>query len=200
MHCDQLKLSEQEQRKLLASSAAGHHPSFETLIRMYQSKIRAYAQIYADNVNEHVDDLAQDIFLQVYLSANKYEGLSKVGTWIFSIAKHTINNKVRKKKLLYFWPLKSAAGSKKNDLLSDELPCEKDGEFYYAAKQNEALIKTCLAQMSREHREVLLLLEYSGLGYSEIAEVLNIRIGTVKSRLFNARKELATKVLAHHEH
>lgn len=183
-------LSDLKQRELIAASAKGDHLSFEKLVRIYQSKIRAYSQTFSEQVNEHVDDLAQDIFLQVFLSTSSFKMRSTVNTWIFSIAKNTIKNKIRKKKMLYYWPIKKNSISNSN-----QIACVKDGEYYYNLSQNQSLIQSSLKKLSLDQREILVLFEYSNLSYNEISEVLKLDIGTVKSRLFNARKALANVVL-----
>jgi len=190
------ELSELEERQLIRSIAIGNKSSFSKLMRMYQAKIRAFSQTYSEQVNEQVDDLAQDIFLQIYQSCGKFEGKSKVSTWIFSIAKYTIYNKIRKKKLLYFWKFSSP---KVIEQTNQKFRCNKDGEFYYHSEENKNLIKKCLSELNPKRREALALFEYADLTYEQISDVLNVSIGTVKSRIFNGRKELAKMISKDYE-
>jgi len=189
-------LSEREEKQLIKSIAIGNKASFSKLMRLYQVKIRSYARIYTEQVNEHVDDLAQDIFLQIYQSCDKFQGKSKVSTWIFSIAKYTMYNKIRKKKLLYFWKFSSA---KEIERSSNKFHCHKDGSFYYESEENKQLIQECLSQLKPHHQEILALYEFAELNYEQISNVLNLSIGTVKSRIFNGRKALAKIVSKHYE-
>jgi len=174
----------------------GNKPSFNKLMRLYQARIRAFSQVYSDQANEHVDDLAQDIFLQIYRSCAKFEGKSKVSTWIYSIAKFTIYAKLRKKKLLYFWKFSS---SKELENSSSKFHCKKDGEFYYESEENKKLVKKCLSEINPKRREALALFEYADLSYEQISDVLNVSLGTVKSRIFNGRKDLAKKISKDYE-
>ena len=190
------ELSELEERKLIRSVGMGNKPSFNKLMRLYQAKIRAFSHVYSEQVNEQVDDLAQDIFFQIYRSCSKFEGKSKVSTWIYSIAKYTIYGKIRKKKLLYFWKFSSA---KEIERSSDKFHCNKDGEFYYESEENKQLVKKCLSELNPKRREALALFEYADLSYEEISNVLNVSIGTVKSRIFNGRKDLAKKISKDYE-
>lgn len=199
MHNERPEVLDLRQRELVVASARGDHAGFDQLVREYQSRIRAYAQIFSEQVNEQVDDLAQEIFLQVFLSTSSFKMRSTVSTWIFSIAKNTINNKIRRKKMLYFWQLKSDNKNDHSDSDDTIVSCEKDGEYYYQVEQDKLLIKTSLAKLSPEQREIIVLFEYSNLAYNEISEVLRLDLGTVKSRLFNARKALANEVLKRHE-
>ena len=190
------ELSELEERKLIRSIGMGNKPSFSILMRLYQARIRAFSHVYSEQVNEHVDDLAQDIFLQIYKSCARFEGKSKVSTWIYSIAKYTIYGKIRKKKLLYFWKFSSANEIEKT---SNKFHCNKDGEFYYKSEENKKLVKKCLSELNPKRREALALFEYADLTYEQISDVLNVSIGTVKSRIFNGRKELAKKISKDYE-
>ena len=178
---------------LLTQTAQGSEQAFTELIRLYQAKVRAYCTVYAEQLNEEVDDLAQDIFLQIYLSASKFKQQSTVNAWIFFIAKHTIKNKLRKKKLLYFWKLEPD-GAKENGFIK-QINIDKDAESQVLLDQYDDLVHRNIAILKPKHKEVLVLFEYTGLNYEQLAQVLKISIGTVKSRLFNARKELAEKVL-----
>ena len=191
-----IKLSDTEERKLIANIARGNKASFTVLMRLYQTKIRSYCQMYTAKTNEQVDDLAQDIFLQIYNSCLNFKGNSKVSTWIFSIAKYTIYNKIRKKKLLYFWKL---LPSKEVEITNYQFVCNKDGAFYYESEENKQLIKSCLATLKPQHHEALVLFEFADLNYEQISDILDISIGTVKSRIFRARKELAKNISKRYE-
>jgi len=188
------EVSEYDELLLVEAAAAGDDVSFESLVRLYQAKIRAYAQIYAAKVNEQVDDLAQEIFLQVYLAMPAFKARSKVSTWVFSIAKYTINNKMRKRQLLYFWQFSKNDHKVDEEYFSESLATVDDEQSYYETVQDTLVVRKCLMSLGSRQREILLLYEFAELSYDEISEVLKIRVGTVKSRLFQARKELAERV------
>lgn len=173
--------------QLIRQVAAKDEASFRELMSLYQDRVRAFAAVYAVRINDHVDDIAQDIFLQIYLSAKRFKGDSSVKTWIYSIAKYTVNNKLRKKKLTYFWQF-----WKKNDQGEIEEPLinYEDPELALLAFESERDVRASVAKLDANSKEILMLYEWSGLSYEQIGKTLNINVGTVKSRLNHARKKL----------
>jgi len=179
--------SDEHEYILLQKISSGNEDSFAEFVQIYQARLRAFVHSFSDQVNEHPDDLSQDILLQIYLSARSFNGRSLVSTWVFAIARNIISNKRRKKKLLYFW---KPEVNHTSELLSSNI----DGEALLQQSQNRTLIRKALMLISYRNREVLALFEFSGLSYENIAEILKVSIGTVKSRLYNAREELAKRV------
>ena len=179
--------SSQTEKRLVRETAEKNEESFRKLIMLYQNKIKSFAAQYAQRLSESSDDLAQDIFLQIYLSAAKYQGDSSVSTWVYSITKYTINNKLRKKNLIYllqFW--------KKNPIEEheNELPDSNDPEKMLMLLEENKNIKKAIDAMDSDSREILMLYIWSGLSYEQISHTLNINIGTVKSRLNKAKNAM----------
>lgn len=199
-HNNNKPLSDESEKLLIHNIARGqenekengHEDSLKTIIGIYEKRIRAFASIYASHLGEEVDDLAQDIFLQIYIASKKFKGDSLVKTWIYSIAKFTINNKLRKKKLLYFWQF---GQSKNMDALEENLIDESNPERLIQESEQKQAVKKCLTQLDIKSQEVLMLYEWSGLSYEQISEILTINIGTVKSRINTARNKLKEKLL-----
>ncbi len=186
------KRSHEYELDLMNGIAEKDEKSFRALMMLYQDRVKAYASLYAVSINDHVDDIAQDIFLQIYLSAKKFKGDSSVKTWIYSIAKFTINNKLRKKKLLYFWKSwkKTDQSDEALDLISEETPVD-----VLVTSDNEQNVRSGIESLDVKSKEVIMLYEWSGLSYQQIGQTLGISIGTVKSRLNNARKKLKEHLL-----
>ncbi len=184
--------SQAHEVELVHGVASKDEASFRELMALYQDRIRAFASVYAVRINDHVDDIAQDIFLQIYLSAKKFKGDSSVKTWIYSIAKYTINNKLRKKKLTYFWQFwkKNDQGEMDDSLISDDNP-----ELALLSYESKRDVRASIAGLDANSQEVLMLYEWSGLSYEQIGKTLNINVGTVKSRLNHARKKLKDNFL-----
>ncbi len=186
------KSSDDIELKLIYDIAQGHEQSLKNIIQLYEKRIRAFAALYANNLGEEVDDLAQDIFLQIYIAAKKFKGESLVKTWIYSIAKFTINNKLRKKKLIYFWQFGQSNGinAMQENLIDDSTP-----EKLMQKSEQQQVIQKGLDQLDIKSQEVLMLYEWSDFSYEQIAEILAINIGTVKSRINTARNKLKDKLL-----
>jgi len=178
---------------LVVAAQSGDYTAFDTLVTKHRGKI--YAMIL-NMVKNDADawDLSQDTFIKAWKALPKFENRSKFSTWMFRIAHNVVYDWTRKKKIqsegelddtiLYADRIDpnaktkpSSAGQPDHNLERDELRRE---------------IEAAIAQLSPNHREVVLLREVQGLDYKEIATVMNCSVGTVMSRLFNARKKLKT--------
>lgn len=161
---------------LLDRIAGGDRDALAELYRQYQRPLfRFLCQLTPDR--GLAEEVLQDTLVAVWKSAGTFGGRSQVSTWLFGIARRQAHNTLRRKGL-------NLAGVDEIDQAADPGP----------PPEELALARDCLAQAVRRlaplHREVLALTFVSGLGYQEIAEVLEVPEGTVKSRLFNARRAL----------
>jgi RNA polymerase sigma-70 factor, ECF subfamily len=130
--------------------------------------------------NEHdAWDLAQESFLKAWQSIHRFKGRSSFYTWLYSIAVNLTIYSLRRKRRREEVEL--------NDAIPSSLPCP--GVNYQRSEIREH-VNLALAKLSPEHRAVVVLKELEDLQYHEIAEVLNLSMGTVMSRLFYGRKKL----------
>jgi RNA polymerase sigma-70 factor (ECF subfamily) len=137
-------------------------------------------------------DLAQDSFVKAWKSIKRFRGQSSFYTWIYRIVMNVTIDWARKKKI-------KAGGAEFDDTiqLKEIDPASKtvpkaDALPYETMERSEirARIDKAIAQLSPEHRAVILMKEIEEMQYHEIAEALGCSIGTVMSRLFYARKKL----------
>ena len=168
---------------------AGQKEAFGELVNRYYEMV--YGLSFGIlNHQEAAKDAAQEVFLKAFRELHKFEGKSKFKTWLYRITLNTAIDQARAKR-----PSQSLDATDASDE-EDTTPVvilDQGAGPREAAFQNELqdLITQALQQLSAEHRAVLVLREWEGLGYEEIAELLKIQIGTVMSRLFYARKKLA---------
>jgi len=126
------------------------------------------------------EDLTNEVFLEVWRNAHKFEGRSAVSTWMLSIAHHRTVDLLRKR-----------SESELDDDTAGRIPDQADSPEINAAKQDKsAQIRVCMDQLSAEHREIIDLVYYHEKSIREIAEIIGIPEGTVKTRMFHARKKL----------
>jgi len=136
--------------------------------------------IYAIVGNENdAWDLAQEAFLKAWRSIHRFEGRSSFYTWLYSL---TVNLAIASLRRKGRW-----AEVELDDAIPSSLPSPRAN---YRRTEISEHINTALAQLSPEHRAVIVLKEIDDLQYQEIAEVLNVSVGTVMSRLFYGRKKL----------
>ena len=124
-------------------------------------------------------DVAQEGFLKAWRSIQQFEGRSSFYTWLYRLTVNLAIDSLRRK------------GRRVEVELDDAIPSSLPSpRANYQRTEISEHINTALAQLSPEHRAVIVLKEIEDLQYQEIAEVLNVSVGTVMSRLFYARKKL----------
>jgi RNA polymerase sigma-70 factor (ECF subfamily) len=169
----------------------GDSEAFDELVTRYRAKI--FGMIY-NMVHSEQDawDLAQDSFIKAWKSIGRFRGKSSFYTWIYRIVMNVTIDWLRKKQV-------KGAGAEFDDAvqLKEIEPAAKtaprpEDQPYERMERAELRqkIENAIAQLSPEHRAVILMKETEDMQYHEIAETLGCSIGTVMSRLFYARKRL----------
>ena len=174
-----IKASQQSQDlELTRRSQAGDTEAFGELVSKYSTKIFSMVYCILGNEND-AWDLAQEGFLKAWRSIHRFEARSSFYTWLYSITMNLTIDSLRRKGRRQEVELDDAMPS---FLPSPRINCER-------AEIREQ-VNAALAQLSPEHRAVVVLKEIEDMQYREIAEVLNVSMGTVMSRLFYGRKRL----------
>jgi RNA polymerase sigma-70 factor (ECF subfamily) len=177
-----------EERRLVEEAQRGSQEAFEAIVRRHERKVFQLAYGFVRD-RAAADDLAQEIFLKVYVSLAKFHGRSEFGTWLYRIAINHIKDFLRK------------AGRKKEVSLQefeDSLfPVAEIPEGRERAELEElrrrALYRV-LETLPAKYRMILTLRDIEGLSYSEVARALKTSLGTVDSRLHRARKILRERM------
>lgn len=130
-------------------------------------------------------DLTQDVFLKVYKALPKFRGDSSIYTWIYRIAINTANTFLKKRGKHQ----SSSIEDMEDDSLQFNINNEENNE-----ENLKTILKSKIEELPEHYKDVLLLHYFEGFDYREIADVLGINIGTVKSRLFRARELLSKKM------
>jgi RNA polymerase sigma-70 factor (ECF subfamily) len=172
---------------------AGDREAFSELVDRWQDRIfGALHRMVRDA--ETARDLAQETFVRAYTKLDGFEGGSAFGTWLHAIALNQVRGEMRKRSAL-----------KRHDPLSlDALREAADVDPRDSSMTAPELLSTAeqcsrlraeLDRLDPEHREVVVLREFQDLSYEEIAEIVGVPVGTVRSRLFRARTELRDRML-----
>jgi RNA polymerase sigma-70 factor (ECF subfamily) len=141
--------------------------------------------------NPHdAEDAAQDVFIKAFRNLKNFRPESSLYTWLYRIA---VNTCLDYKKRPFFQSLFKRTGDGE-EFEIEQLSNEPTPERLYELKQTGYALQKCLNQLSSKLKTVIILKEVEGLAYEEIAEILDISIGTVKSRISRAREELKTKM------
>ncbi|HKX92927.1 MAG TPA: sigma-70 family RNA polymerase sigma factor [Sphingomicrobium sp.] len=172
-----------DERELLNRVGARDLDAFERLYRLYQPRLARFL-INLVRRPQLVEEVLNDTMMVVWQTAGKFRGTSKPSTWIFAIA----YRKAQKAKAR--WP--DPVEAKGEDRRASAEP-EPDEQLRHS-RLHDALI-TAMNGLSADHRAVVDLTYFHGMGYREIAEVLDCPVNTVKTRMFHARRRLRAAMI-----
>ena len=163
--------------ELLNKVASGDEEAFKQLYERINEGLFFFICRFLKD-KERVEDIQVEVFTEVWRSAKKFKGNSKVKTWIFGIARNLALNELRRNK---------------RHLNTDDFPYPSDdnpSDSELIDKDKKVMIKNGLLKISVKHQEILDLVFFHEMNYQEVSEVLNISINTVKTRVFYAKDAL----------
>lgn len=173
---------------LVAASQRGDGAAYGTLVRKYQdrlcSSLRHVCRSSAD-----AQDAAQEAFLRAYLKLSTYTGASGFYTWLYRIAINVAMSEHRRRKAAV---QRESVRSVRKEALADTTHTA-DARILRAERVEE--VQSALRSLSEEQRTILTLREIEDFDYEQIAAILSIPVGTVRSRLHRARLALREKLL-----
>jgi RNA polymerase sigma-70 factor (ECF subfamily) len=175
-----------DDQRLIAECLQGDKAAFEALVRRYQERL--YNSIYrlVDNA-EDAQDVVQEAFLNAYQSLDGFKGDSLFFTWLYRIAVNTAISLKRKQRVMARMETgrNGGPGLEPPDPSAESRP----GHALEQAEQGRR-VHEALARLSPGHRAVLVMKDMEGQKYETMAEILQVPIGTIRSRLHRARLEL----------
>ena len=162
----------------------GDTESFALLVARYQNRIMHFTLKYEHNIHD-AEDLVQETFLQAFRVLSSFKSRARFSTWLTGIAYNLIKNHItRTPGKLYEQP--DIDDMVENMGHSDNGPSQE-----YELSQMRRATATAIAQLPQDKRDVFILVVSEGLSYDEAAMMLDIPVGTLKSRLCRARLQLA---------
>ena len=164
----------------VARARAGDTAAFAALVRRHQDRVFGFILRMLDARDEAME-LSQDVFVKAWQALPGWRPEAAFSTWLLQIARNAALDQLRRRQVVRFAPLEEGLE------VADEAP---GPEARYATRERQAQLERALRRLAAEHREILLLREVEGLAYGELASVLGIAEGTVKSRLARARSTL----------
>ncbi len=184
------------ERALLARCQANDLLAFEEVVHRYKNKVHNYIARMVNDADD-AEDLTQDVFVKAFVSLGAFRGEASLQTWLYRIATNLCIDRARRRKRqgLDALSLDEPVKDDEDDDIEREIPdVEADPYRHLERKELRQQVRRALRRLSEKLRSVLVLYDVQGLSYEEIAQVLGCPIGTVKSRLFNARAELAKQL------
>jgi len=164
---------------------AGDTSAFEEIVLRYQDKVYNLCRHMLGNADD-AEDAAQDVFLKAYQALPKFQPDASLYTWLYRIATNTC---IDYKKKPIFESLFGDSGEGEK-LIHDRASDAPSPEKLYQSKQIDEALRESLGKLSPKLRAIIILKEIEELSYDEIADTLDISMGTVKSRIARAREEL----------
>ena len=169
---------EEPDPQVVAAARRGDLGAFETLVRRYQAEVwRLARRLVRDPAA--ADDVTQDAFLRAFRGLPRYRGESKFSTWLFAIARNCAHDELRR------------AG--RRSTLSERLDRERAGDHPGPGEAIE--VREAVERLPLEAREAIVLIDMFGASYADASTILDVPVGTVKSRVHRAREQLARALL-----
>lgn len=178
-------LTREADEQLVAKVQRGDKRSFDFLVLKYQHKVLALVRRF---VRDHAEaeDVAQEAFIKAFRAINSFRGESAFYTWLYRIAVNTAKNSLDARKR------RPGSDVDIDDVeeygFSENLKTEENPESLLATQDLQRIVDETLAALPEELRRALMLREFDGLAYEDIAQVMDCPIGTVRSRIFRARE------------
>ncbi|WP_179005657.1 RNA polymerase sigma factor [Winogradskyella forsetii] len=168
---------------LIKAIKNGDTKAYAQLVDLYKDLVYTLALRMLKH-REEAEEVAQDTFVKVFKSLDKFKGDSKFSTWIYKVTYNTCLDRIKKNKKFL------------NDVAIDEFTFNKLDVIDNALEnmimnEKKALIRNCVAKLPEETSALLTLFYFEDLSLEEISKITNIEANTVKVKLFRARKKLA---------
>jgi RNA polymerase sigma-70 factor (ECF subfamily) len=185
--------------ELVAQAQGGDEAAFEALVAQFSTRIYNYVARMVQDPTE-AQDVAQETFVRAYQAIKNFRGASSFQTWLYRIASNLAIDAARRRKRRQ-WDVVSLDEPVEGDEDSEmgrDFPDDKTRTPAEEAESAETRrqVWEAIGELSDKLRPVIILYDLQGLSYEEVAHVLGCPMGTVKSRLFNARSQLREKLKA----
>jgi RNA polymerase sigma-70 factor (ECF subfamily) len=185
-----------EDAALIKQCREGDSAAFGRLVAKYQDRVFNTCWRMCGN-RADAEDFTQEAFVKAFQAIDRFAERSKFSTWVFRIAVNVVLSSRRGKKAKAVYslddspgPASDASTSAAERAVSQESPPDGDA----SDRERTRIVAEALASLEEEHRTVVILRDLESFGYDEIAEILDVPAGTVKSRLHRARMALRDKL------
>lgn len=186
-------MTRDEELAVIERIRAGDVNAYEALVAAYEKNVYNLALRMTGNPAD-AEDMAQEAFLKAYRSLSEFRGDSKFSVWLYRIVSNVCLDFLRRQKRRQAYSL-SVEDDEGEETQLDIPDTAQSPEDLLERKLTREAVHQGLALLPPDQRQILLLREIQGLSYEEIADVLGIEVGTVKSRIFRARKKLCAFLL-----
>ena len=184
-----------DEAQLIKGIQQGDRKSFQTLVATYQRMVVNTCLGIVHN-REDAEDLAQDVFLEIFRTAENFRGESKISTWLYRIATNRSLNHIRNKKRKgFFRSLEETftGGRNRTSEITENRSDQPDRNI--TDQQRSDMLHQAIDRLPEKQRIAFTLNKYEELPYQQIAEVMEISLASVESLIHRAKKNLQEQLL-----
>lgn len=180
-------MTPRQEKRLIRLLKQRDEEAFQRVVAIYQHKV--YNLIYRMLGDaQEAEDLVQEVFLTVFRSIHTFRAESKLSTWLYRIATNHAKNRIKYLARRHSRKRASLEDAEEGEGSTHALvPTTSRPDRAAMGRELEGVIQRAIASLDEEHRMLIVLREIQSLSYGEIAEITELRVGTVKSRLHRAR-------------
>lgn len=184
------------ENELVIEIQSGCSKAFRTLVEQYQNHVLNTCYRFVLN-REDAEDIAQEVFVEVYRSISRFKGKSKLSTWIYRIAVNKSLDFIRKEKRKKRSSQKKESldsGEDRNILLSDH---DGDPEQSFVLEEDLLVLRDAVNRLPEKQQVVFTLSKYDDINNKEIADIMGITLSSVESLMHRAKVNLRKKLFSH---
>lgn len=178
-----------DDNSLIVACRAGRTEAFGVLVQRYQDRLYPTMLRLTGSVEDALD-LLQDAFLRAFEKLDRFQGDSSFYTWVYRIAVNLALSSRRRRK----FTLRLQRSDRDEPLDPADDSSLSDPSLPLELLERDQLIQSALNALADDHRAVVVMKEFDGLRYEEIASILGVPVGTVRSRLHRARLDLRERL------
>jgi RNA polymerase sigma-70 factor (ECF subfamily) len=183
-----------KETEIIEKLRQGNEPAFKQLVDKYQNLVvnTCFGMVH----NKHdAEDIAQEVFIEVFRSVHKFRADAKLSTWLYRIAVNRSLNFIRdNKKRKWFQSFGDSVEDKNRALQNIAATNSDQPEFQLENKQRAILLHEAIDSLAQNQKVAFTLSKYEDLSYQEISDVMDLSISSVESLLHRAKKNLQKKL------
>lgn len=171
---------------LIARFQQGDVQAFDVLVRRYKDQLLNYVYRFVGN-RVDAEDIVQETFLRVFKNKHYYKEIAKFSTWVYTIAGNLAKTELRRRKRRKVFSVSNFVNEERDYDIPDS---GRNPEKEVEGSIKDDIIQKAIEKLPSKFKEVILLRDVQGFAYEEISQILNIPLGTVKSRVNRGRLKL----------
>ena len=182
-----IEKNELTDEQLIKDFQAGDSHAFEELVERYKNRIYNFIYRFVNDVSL-AEDLTQDTFLKLFTHKDSYREIAKFSTWLYTIAQNLAKTELRKRNRRQTYSVSDLSTQDREFVISSDQNIVVDKKS--DVENFNLVIMDCLTELSEEFQIMIILRDFQELSYEIISNIMEIPIGTVKSRINRGRLKL----------